>query len=195
VNRTASFRHRICSAVAAIVLACAVGCAHEADSSALRAKLAQPTTQLSSPVYDPDVFAYCDPPIGWKPDPLKHTSAHTHQVWISPTGATAYAVIHFSLPFPVGINLALTGFLNQMKSTSGQAILDSREDDPQLGGIRFVAEGGHYKIRTNFFVEGWEGWAVYAGTLRNLPENSEELDLAVLAREHTIIGRPSGTQK
>jgi hypothetical protein len=164
--------------------------------STIHANWVGPTTQsLSLPFYDDDVAAVVDPPAGWKPDPLKSSSSHTHKVWLSPTGLTAYGVIHFKMPLPLGQNLALGGFLDQMKRTEGVVNLISRQDDPNLPGIRFVAEGGRYYIRTNFIVDGWQGWAIYAGTLRNNPNIADELDMAIRARDHTKVGRPDNTGK
>ena len=42
--------------------------------------------------------------------PLKQSDRHTHEVWLSPTGKTAYGVIHFKLPLPVGVNLVYWEF-------------------------------------------------------------------------------------
>jgi len=148
------------------------------------------TLGLSAPLYDADVDAVCFPPIGWKPSPLKSSPNHVHQIWLSPTGDTAYGVIHFKMPLPVGENLAFSGFLTQMKKTEGEATLLERQDDATLPGIRFIAAGGIYVIRGNLLVEGWEGWTIYAGTLKSGPILQSELDLAVRAREHTQIGRP-----
>jgi len=147
------------------------------------------TAGLSIPFFDPDVIADCDPPVGWKAEPLKSSSNHNDQVWLSPTGDTAYGVIHFTMPLPVGQGLAFVGFLRQMKKTQGEATLLERHDDPELPGIRFVAAGGLYVIRTNLLVAGWDGWAVYAGTLKSGPILPKELDFAVRAREHTRVGR------
>src|SRR5687768_15902774 len=74
--------------------------------------------QSRAPLATPRLFAYCDglddptalaevqavvvPPAGWTPEPLKASNRHTHQVWISPTGNTAYGVIRMRLPIPVG---------------------------------------------------------------------------------------------
>jgi hypothetical protein len=44
-----------------------------------------------------------------------------------------------------------------------------------------------YKVRTNLFVRGLSGWAIYAGTLRAQPIEADELALAEQARERTII--------
>jgi hypothetical protein len=130
----------------------------------------------------------CIPPLHWKPDPLKQSSTHTHEVWLSPTGRTAYGVIYFHLPLPVGHDLALWGFLNQMRASEGEATLIEKKWDPNLGALRFVAEGGQYTVRTNLFVHGFSGWAVYAGTLRAYPVDQAELELAERAREDTAVG-------
>jgi hypothetical protein len=144
---------------------------------------------LSPPFYNSDVQAMCDPPVGWKPQPLKASENHTDQVWLSSTGDTAYGVIHFKMPLPVGSGLAFLGFLNQMKKIQGEATLLDRHDDPNLPGIRFVAQGGRYCLRANLQVAGWDGWTVYAGTLKSGPILPKELDLAIRAREHTRVGR------
>ena len=107
--------------------------------------------------------------------PLKHSPQHAHQVWLSPSGHTAYGVIHFSLPLPVGPDLALFGFLQNMKMHEGEANLISKNWDADLSCLRFVAEGGVYRVRVNLFVSGFEGWAIYAGTLRGFPINADEL--------------------
>jgi hypothetical protein len=148
------------------------------------------TAGLMVPFFDPDVKAVCTPPLGWKVQPLKTSENHEHEVWLSPTGDTAYGVIHFTIPLPVGEGLALAGFLSQMKKTEGEANLLSRKDDSSLPGIRFVASGGIYVIRANLMVATWEGWAVYAGTLKTGPVLQNELDLAIRARESTKVGRP-----
>jgi hypothetical protein len=163
-----------------------VGCAS-------KPKTIRPTTtasiaDLSTPVANADVDAYVDPPIGWIPKPLKQTARHRHQIWESPTGSSAYGVIRFLLPFPVGHDLLQWAFMREMKRTQGEATLVSKQWDENLGGLRFLAEGGKYRVRVNLFVRGFAGWAVYAGTLRNEPVREEELDLAERAREHTAVG-------
>ena len=142
---------------------------------------------LQAPRANLDVMALVMPPRGWRADLLKSTAKHKHQVWVSPTGDTAYGVIHFQMPLPVGNGLALMGFISQMKDTEGDATLVSQENDDKLPGIRFVAEGGRYRIRTNLITNGFEGWAIYAGTLRGRPDNDAELPLAQKAREQTKI--------
>jgi hypothetical protein len=153
------------------------------------------TRGLALPTYNAGIAAFADPPIGWKPDPPKIDANHVHQVWVSPTTDTAYGIIHFKLPLPVGAGLALAGFLDQMKKTQGDATLLERQDDPKLPGVRFTARGGVYTLRANLIVQGWEGWAVYAGTQRGKPIDSIELDFAVRAREHTAVGRPESSGK
>jgi hypothetical protein len=166
------------------------------DLTAIRAGfIGTETRGLSLPFYEADVLAACDPPLGWKPDPLKTSPSHTHQVWASATGDSAYGVIHFELPLPIGLNLALSGFIKQMKTTEGDATLISKEYDAKKDAIRFVADGGPYRIRAVLTVAGWEGWAIYAGTLRNRPINQNELDLAERAREYTKVGRPADSGK
>ena len=140
------------------------------------------------PQYVESVDASAVVPPGWHADPLKSSATHKHQVWTSPSGHTAYGIIHFMLPLPVGHDLALLGFLQNMKRTEGEATLVSKQWDPNLHAIRFVAVGGLYKVRTNLFVRGLDGWAVYAGTLRKEKIEAEELAQGERARELTRIG-------
>jgi hypothetical protein len=155
-----------------------------------------PSTQFSSEgisaaSYIESVDAKARPPAGWKPDPLKSSNDHAHQVWISPTGHTAYGIIRFNLPLPIGHDWALWGFLQNMKKSEGEADLLAKQWDENLQGLRFVAEGGMYLIRANLFVRGTTGWAVYAGTLRKEKIEIDELKLAEQAREFTICGSGS----
>lgn len=78
--------------------------------------------------------------------------------------------------------------MNRMKQREGWANLLSREDDPNLPGVRFVAEGGIYKLRGNMVLATWEGWVTYAGTRHNQTIIAKELDLAVRARDLTKVG-------
>ena len=178
-----------------------VGLGCQSRPRPVQASVEMPQDQLApepaAPIFDalsaPEPFdpveAIVAPPVGWRPDPLKSSDKHNHQVWISPSGNTAYGVIRFKLPWPVGPELALRhGFLPEMKRTEGEARLLSSERDPELPGVRFVAEGGLYRLRTNLITRGWRGWAVYAGTLRSAETIADELALAELAREHTSVG-------
>ena len=168
-----------------LCLALVSGCASHS-------RLPQPTTtalsELCPPVANTQLQARVTPPIGWKPDPIKLSDKHRHQVWLSPTGDTAYGVIYFDLPIPIGDQLTLSGFLDEMKNSEGEANLISKINDGTLPGIRFVAEGGLYRIRCNLTTSGFHGWVVYAGTLRARPVNVEELKVAELARERTRVG-------
>lgn len=181
----------------AVILLCAclgvpllTGCAGHHVVQAVNPDAYYQTIGLTPPASIPPVVAQCVPPAGWKPEPLKQSDRHTHQVWLSPTGKTAYGVIHFNLPLPVGVNIVYWEFLREMKKKEGTANELSRESDPRLPGLRFVCEGGRYKMRVNLIVDGFEGWAIYAGTLREFDEQPGELLLAERAREKTIIGLP-----
>jgi hypothetical protein len=143
---------------------------------------------LTEPAPVASVLAECDPPIGWLPDPLKKDDRHTHQVWLSPSRRTAYGVIHFTLPLPVGVNIVYWQFLREMKRSEGEATLIERQNDPNLPGIRFVVDDPSYRTRFYLIVSGFEGWAVYAGTLRDQPIMPDELELAERARDHTVVG-------
>ena len=144
---------------------------------------------LAQPVGMAELDAVVVPPAGWRADPLKRSRNHAHQAWISPSGNTAYGVIRMSLPLPfIGPDVILPRFLNQMRETEGEARLLSRRNDPALPGIRFIAEGGQYRLRANLITRGFRAWTVYAGTLRAKPEVPQELQVAEVAREETRIG-------
>jgi len=173
-----------------VLLAGVGGCANRERDFAQISKAG-----LAHSLYVDTVQAQAIPPAGWTRDPLRKSPRHTHEVWRSPTGHTAYGVMHFALPFPVGPDLALWAFLREMQKKQGEAKLISQTDDPALPGIRFIAEGGPYMIRVNLITSGWDGWAVYAGTLRNQPIDEKELDLAERAREYTVTGIGSSRPK
>lgn len=152
----------------------------------------QPTVPdgLSDPIADPGLDAFRVPPVGWIAQPRKVSKQHEHQMWLSPSGYTAYGVIHFSLPLPVGEEIALRGFLREMRKSQGEATLVRKTRDPQTGGINFIAEGGAYVIHAAILTSRFHGWAIYAGTLRNHPIVLKELELALRARENTALGLP-----
>jgi len=146
---------------------------------------------LSTPEPLETVEAVVVPPVGWIAQPLKHSSRHDHQIWLSPSGHTAYGVIRFKLPLPLSPEAVLQmGFLPEMKRTEGEATLLSSERDPSLPGLRFVARGGLHVVRTNLVTRGFKGWAIYAGTNVDQPEVPDEIALAELAREQTSVGLP-----
>ncbi len=145
-------------------------------------------TQPADPhTYDADLETLVLPPAGWRLDPPKRTPQHIHKTWLSPTGDTAYGIIRFKLPLPLNEDLCLWGFMSEMRHSEGEGILVNKSYDPALPGIRFVAEGGLYKIRTNMMVSGLRGWCVYAGSLRARAENPAELAQAAAARDATIV--------
>lgn len=161
-----------------------------ADGPGSAAAMAAAAATLQEPAWDGDLEAVVVPPVGWQPDPLKASGRHTHRAWISPSGKTAYGVIRMNLPLPfIGPDLLLGPFIKEMRKSEGEARLLSRRDDRKLGGIRFVADGGRYTIRTNLLTRGWRGWAVYAGTLRGHEIIQQELDQAEAARERTGLGK------
>jgi hypothetical protein len=178
--------HSIIPALPLCCLLLAGGCSHGKSAAAAPAPT---TSEHFRHFFSADVQTQVDPPPGWLPDPLKSSSSHKHVVWLSPSRRTAYGVIYFSLPLPVGHEVALWGFLQEMRRTEGQATLVEKRWDDRLPGIRFVARGGQHVVRVNLVVRGFHGWACYAGTLRGDEIVPDELELAEDAREQTIFGR------
>jgi hypothetical protein len=182
----------VCLLFAVGSLLCICSCAAHPEAQQARALMHADESGLDCltlPTPQVDVEAMVVPPIGWVAQPLKHSSRHDHQIWLSPGGSTAYGVIRFKLPWPLSPEAVLKlGFLPEMARTEGEATLLSSERDPSLPGIRFVAQGGKHVIRTNLTTRGFKGWAVYAGTMRDQPVVSDELQLAELARERTTLG-------
>lgn len=183
------FRRMVLAGSPLLLMACAA-------EPARRPVLAPPTmgliaraaaTGLSRPVDFADLQAMVVPPAGWVEQPAKLDERHVHRIWVSPSGDVAYGVIYFHLPLPLGPGLTLSGFLQQMKKTEGDATLISQSDDDRLPGIRFVADGGLYRIRANLITSGFDGWVVYAGTLLRRPIDRPELALGIAAREQTQI--------
>ena len=179
-----------------------VGCGQkQSPPAAQTAGLSQPTTQPTATADptagllphepQPALQVLSPLPAGWMSDPPKHTSEHDHQAWLSPTGRTAYGVIafrHWLLPL-ANDQMVLDRFLQTMRESEGEGRLVGKpQADPKLGGLRFTAEGGQYVVRGNLVTRGARGWVVYAGTLRNQPVMPDELELAVRARENTILG-------
>ena len=70
-----------------------------------------------------------------------------------------------------------------MRKTEGEATLLSKRWDSDLHALRFTATGGPHTIRSSLFVRGFDGWAIYAGTLKNETIEPAELELAERARE------------
>jgi hypothetical protein len=143
----------------------------------------------------PAVEAAAPVPQGWQAEPLKVQPRSKHQVWISPSGSTAFGVLnvqHFLMPLASDQRI-LEEFLKGMKQTEGEArLIQGPVKDGDLagglGGLRFVAEGGKYKVRGNLVSRGTRAWIVYAGTHRGQPYDPEELSRAEEARERTVVG-------
>ena len=175
-----------------VILLIGVGCASQRDAELAggregpSAQQAMWTQTLEEPIPVEELDALVVPPLTWKREPMKTSARHQHQVWVSPSGEAAYGVIYFTMPLPVGEDLALHGFLAEMKKSEGEATLLSRNRDGDR--IRFEAEGGKYRIRGILLTRGFHGWAVYAGTLRGHALPVDELALAVQARENTALG-------
>lgn len=180
----------------ALGLVTATGCGRNYDDIPTYTPSTQPLveTGLAERVAVEAVDALAAPPAGWKIEPQKGSDKHAHQVWLSPTGRTAYGIIHFGLPLPMPATWILGPWLEEMKKSEGEAtLIGTPLKDEQLPGVRFVVEGGEYKMRVNLICKGFKGWAVYAGTLRKEPEEPAELELAERAREKTVVapGSPS----
>jgi hypothetical protein len=110
------------------------------------------------------------------------------RVWVSPTGRTAYGVIHIRLPLPVGADLVLWRFISEMRKREGQGTLLSRQPDPGGRGLRFTAEDPRYRLHARLLTSGRHAWVVYAGVLRAEPAAGDEISLAEQAREQTQVG-------
>ena len=176
----------------AVILAtlCLTGCrmmraADQFESVTVPAAFQQGMTR---PHEVPELDALCGPPKGWAEQALERDPKHTQQVWISPSGRTAYGVVRFNLPLPATDRIALWGFMQEMKRREGQAKLISKKPLPD--GTAFVADGAKYRIRGTIVTRGLRGWVAYAGTLRHQPVEVDELELAVQARDNTAPGLP-----
>jgi hypothetical protein len=126
---------------------------------------------------------------------METTPQCAQQVWVSPSGKTAYGIIHFGMPFPVAHELLLWFFLNEMRTKEGEATLVEKRFDDALPGLRYVARGGKYTVHSNLLVRGFDGWVVYAGTLTSEPVAENELRLAEQAREQTSVGEPANRHR
>lgn len=193
---------------AALICGLACGCSSNAPTRSVVGNASRfPSGSVATTRYvaqtqapgDPEavesVEAVCPVPAGWVAEPLKQGNNHKHQIWISPSGHTAYGVLLVSLPFPAALlptsyrlQRVLDGFLAEMKKREGRADLIERSDAPELGGIRFVAEGGQYKVHANLIVRGLRAWFVYAGTRQDESVIPDELAIAEQVRDGTKVG-------
>ncbi|MEL7237679.1 MAG: hypothetical protein AAGK78_02365 [Planctomycetota bacterium] len=154
--------------------------------------------ELGTGTFEPRVEAFVTPPTGWEAEEEKMSGGHTHLVWLSPTGDTAYGVIYASAPFYVPAtemfhNIVLDRILKEMERDQGEANLLSKKWLGDRRIIRFEADGGLYHIRTNLQVRGRSVWCVYAGTFKGKLPREDELEIAVAAREATRVGRDAQT--
>jgi hypothetical protein len=135
-----------------------------------------------------ELDATVDPPPGWILERSDDTARYVQRVWVSPTGRTSYGVIRFNLPLPLGKEIALEGFLAQMRESEGEARLIEKHRDRAQDRLIFAAEGGRYRLDGIIVTRGFHGWVVYSGVLRNSPLALDELESAVHARENTRLG-------
>lgn len=176
-------------ATARLVVGCVVLTAMVSGCAKGGSKTSAAWQGLAGLVFVAEVETTCAPPEGWRMEFREDEGAQGHVVWISPSGATAYGVGHFSMPLPVGPELASRGFVRRMRQEEGEVVVRERQHDAELGGVRFVAEGKEHILRVNLVTRGWRGWAVYAGTKQDRPVKAAELDVAERARENTRMGQ------
>lgn len=147
-----------------------------------------PAIDLLPPEYVPDLRATVRPPAGWAKQPAEASLNSTTQLWLSPGGETAFGVIAFWLPLPVGTDAVVPVYLGEMRRRDGRADVVSRTDDDALGAVRVVADSDTFRTRTTILVRGLRGWAVWAGTLQSRPVNEATLAAAEAARESVRLG-------
>src|SRR4051812_17675716 len=148
--------------VTAMIGTAAFGCAH--TEPVHHATPAAP----SVPIQLDELDAVVDPPSGWTLQRADDTARYIQRVWVSPTGYTSYGVVRFTLPLPVGEDIALAGFLSQMRQDEGEArLLSKGRDSTAQDRLRFVAEGGRYHVDGTILTRGFHGWVIYSGRLRN----------------------------
>ena len=174
----------------------AVGCGGRSTLRESERPATRAVADLGEGYFEERVESFVVPPTGWVLDKEKVEPDNAHLVWLSPTGDTAYGMIFFEAPafiswLPKGSYLhgkVLDAFMDEFRKDQGEGVLLSKQWDDKQDAMRFVAEGGLYKIRPILRVRGRNGWAVYAGTLRERDENPEELAIATKAREVTRVG-------
>ena len=145
-------------------------------------------TNLVSHAFVGDLNATPAPPHGWALDEPRVDPDSYQLVWISPTGRTAYGVIRFNLPLPLGHDLALFGFLRTMRAQDGQADLLDKQWDEARQALRFVVRGARYELSAPMVVRGSKGWVSYAGTRVDAPVIASEKAIAEQARDRTRFG-------
>lgn len=180
---------RWCIALA-VFFCCALlgGCQGASSGKTIASHAQAAELGITHPEPVDSVAAQCAPPIGWLAEPIKSSPKRQHQIWLSPTGSTAYGVIRFSIPLPMSEDLVLPFFIQAMRDSEGQATLLEKSHDPSSGDLLFVAEGGMYKIHSRLIVRGLTGWAIYAASRTGQTPIPAEFHLAELARDYTRTG-------
>jgi hypothetical protein len=92
------------------------------------------------------------------------------------------------MPIPASEDLALWGFLREMKRSEGAADLKFKQELPDHRGLQFEAVGKLYHVRGILRVSGWTGWVTYAGTRVGQTFDLKELAKAEEARDSTVFG-------
>jgi hypothetical protein len=129
-------------------------------------------------------YAEIDPPPGWRFELTSESERHEHVTWISPGNNTAFGIVYFRMPLPVGHELAFKyGFLAEMRRKEGRAEVLEKRWDQEMEGLRFTVESRFFHVEAKFFVRGMEGWAIYAGSRLGYPVDEEEFETAQRVRE------------
>ncbi len=177
----------------ALVAICIAGCAQHTRSSATApsASLApQPATRQSPAASAAQLGILPLPPAGFTPKPLEQDETSTQQVWVSSSKATAYGIVRFSLPLPVGPGFALPGFIAETAKKQGPTKLLASKAHPRSGGVEFTADLPLYHMRGILWTKGFTGWVVYASTDRSMPVDADDLAAALAARDATVPTNP-----
>lgn len=148
-----------------------------------------PATQRSDLLAFNTFSIYGNPPAGWRKKANTADPRAEHIVWTSPSGNTAFGVIFFHLPWPIGHDLTFRyGVLPEARRREGTAEVLDKHWDPEIEGLRFTIRTPRYTAETKMFVRGTRGWAAYSGFQTTRPVNQEELDQAIHAREDVEFG-------
>ena len=195
---TANFvRILVCGA--SVAGAVAVGCSNKPEPFPRRHRLvavanaeddtAFSTTQPSDLLRFKKFTLYASPPPGWRMKVNDSDERAEHVVWTSPSGNTAFGVIFFKLPWPIGHDLTIRyGVLPEARRREGTAEILEKRWDPEIEGMRYTIVTPRYTAATKMFVRGMRGWAAYSGFQTTRPVVQEELDLAIRAREDAEFG-------
>lgn len=149
------------------------------------ATAASATSPATRPVLEFEkFFAEIDPPADWRYEVTSLSDRHEHVTWIGPGNNTACGILYFRLPWPVGTELAFRyGFLEEMRRKEGVATVLFKQWDDEKECLRFTVDSKQFHTEGNFFVRGWEGWMIYAGTRLGEPVNEAEFETARRVRE------------